>query len=107
MELVDWNPATGRKSYVDIDAMTGDTLIIDQYDKAVGRAAIQSAKDLSEVQSSTMGDGCLVATIPPEVQLEWLDKFGIWYLDPNHADGVKRLLNSNEYRYLKVRNIII
>ena len=48
-----------------------------------------------------------VASIPTVVQLEWLTKFGIDVHDKNHIEGVKRLLNSNEYRYLKVRNIII
>lgn len=107
MELVDWNPHTGRKSYVEACPHTGDTLIIDRYDRSVAKAAVQSAKDLSEVQSSRMGDMALVATIPVEVQMEWLDKYGIWYLNPDHQDGVKRLLNSGEYRYLMVRNIIL
>lgn len=107
MELVDWNPQTGRKSYVEECPHTGDTLIYDRYDRSVAKAAVQSAKDLSDVHTGSMGDGALVATIPVEVQLEWLDKYGIWYLNPDHQEGVKRLLNSADYRYLMIRNIIL
>lgn len=41
------------------------------------------------------------ATIPVVVQLEWLQKYGIDMNDPDHWPGVRRLLNSNEYRYLR------
>ena len=41
------------------------------------------------------------ASIPPIVLMEWLTKHGVKAWDPNHADGVKRLLNSSDYAYLK------
>lgn len=41
------------------------------------------------------------ASIPPIVLMEWLIKHGVKAWDPNHADGVKRLLNSSDYAYLK------
>jgi hypothetical protein len=107
MELVDVNPMTGRQTYVETCRQTGDTIIRDFYDRRYAKAAVESAKNLADVQPDRCGDQVLVATIPVEVQLEWLDKHGIWYLDPNHKDGVKRLLNSNEYRYLRVKNIIL
>lgn len=107
MELVDFNPMTGRTTYVEVCPHTGDIITRDFYDKSYSKAAVESAKALAEVQPDRCGDMAMVATIPVEVQLEWLDKFGIWYLNPDHADGVKRLLNSNEYRYLRVKNIIV
>jgi len=42
----------------------------------------------------------LKARVPAIVQIEWMNKFGIDMMDPDHADGVKRLLNSSDYRYL-------
>jgi len=47
------------------------------------------------------------ASIPNIVLMEWVTKHGVRYWDPNHKDGVKRLLNSDEYRHFRVRNFII
>lgn len=41
------------------------------------------------------------ASIPPIVIMEWLTEHGVRAWDPNHAEGVKRLLNSSEYAHLK------
>lgn len=49
----------------------------------------------------------LAASIPPGVQFEWLTKYGVRFWDPNHKDAVKRLLNSNEYRYLRINHFIM
>lgn len=50
---------------------------------------------------SKSGDMWHAASIPPIVMHEWVIKHGVRAWDPNHADGVKRLLNSSEYAYLK------
>lgn len=47
------------------------------------------------------------AHIPAYIMYEWLTKYGVNFYNPAHADGVKRLLNDSEYRWLKVKNIII
>jgi hypothetical protein len=41
------------------------------------------------------------------VQLKWLIEHGVDICNPDHMPGVTKLLNSNEYRYLKVRDIIL
>jgi hypothetical protein len=38
---------------------------------------------------------------------EWKVKHGVDAWDPNHKPAVMRLLNSSDYRYLRVRNFII
>ena len=43
----------------------------------------------------------LAARIPPDVQYEWLRRYGIRAWDKNHAAGVRRLLNDSEWRYLR------
>lgn len=48
-----------------------------------------------------------VASIPNGVIMEWLTKHGVNFYDPNHAAGVRRLLNSADYRYLKTADVII
>jgi hypothetical protein len=53
------------------------------------------------------GDMRLAASIPVDVTYEWLQKYGIRAWDRNHWPAVKRLLNSNEYRYLRTSDIII
>jgi len=47
------------------------------------------------------------AKIPVSVMYEWLTKYGVNAWNPAHADGVKKLLNDGEYRYLKTKNIIL
>jgi hypothetical protein len=48
-----------------------------------------------------------VASIPTVVQLKWLTEYGVDLTNKDHMPAVKRLLNSDEWRYLKVRHIII
>lgn len=47
------------------------------------------------------------ARVPLVVMMEWLTKHGVEAWNPSHKDGVKRLLNSSEYRYLRVNNFIM
>lgn len=53
------------------------------------------------------GDMRLAARVPVDVIYEWLQKYGVRAWDKNHIPAVKRLLNSNEYRYLRTSGIII
>ncbi|HWI84794.1 MAG TPA: hypothetical protein VNT42_00525 [Sphingomonas sp.] len=47
------------------------------------------------------------ASIPSGVMYEWLTRFGVNAWNPAHADAVKKLLNSSDYRWCKVKNIIL
>jgi hypothetical protein len=49
----------------------------------------------------------LAASIPPGVQFEWLTKYGVRFWDPNHKKKVRELLNSSEYRYLRINHFIM
>ncbi|ANI79012.1 hypothetical protein [Sphingobium sp. EP60837] len=53
------------------------------------------------------GDMWYAARIPASVMFEWMHKHGVNAWDPAHADGVKRLLNDPEYRYLRVNHFIM
>ena len=48
-----------------------------------------------------------VASIPIAVQYEWIQKFGVDPLKRENEALLKRLLNSNEYRYLRTSEIIL
>lgn len=48
-----------------------------------------------------------VASVPIGVQYEWITKFGVDPLAQGNEDLLRRLLNSNEYRYLKTAEVII
>ena len=47
------------------------------------------------------------ASIPSSVMYEWLTRFGVNAWNPAHSDAVKKLLNSSDYRWCKVKNIIL
>jgi hypothetical protein len=38
---------------------------------------------------------------------EWATRHGVEMWNPAHKDGVKKLLNHPDYRYLRVREFII
>lgn len=48
-----------------------------------------------------------VASIPPVVQMIWLQKYGIRAWEKDHWPAVLRLLNSSEWAYLRTNEGII
>lgn len=42
-----------------------------------------------------------VASIPASIQTKWLVELGVDVMNKDHWPAVKRLLNSNEYLYLR------
>jgi len=101
--LLDHDPLTGITQYFGWDA--DGEYIIDEFDQTLTNAIIDRNKAL---EGEGMGKEMrLAASIPPQVQYEWLDKFGIEFWNPAHKDGVKRLLNDPDYRYLRVNHFMI
>jgi hypothetical protein len=105
MRLLSENPLSGVKVYHDWDDDAQQHIFRTDIDRIVSKAVVERNK---AIEGHNMGKEMrLAASIPPEVQFEWLDKFGIEFWNPAHADGVKRLLNSNEYRYLRVNHFML
>jgi len=102
--LLDFDPVTGLKTFHDYDATEDKTFI--SYEQDV-EPILERNKALQAENTGKMGDMVHVASIPCSIQLKWLIEHGVDITKPDHSDGVKRLLNSPDYRYLKVRNIII
>jgi hypothetical protein len=90
-----------------------------KYDEAEDRCIIRRTADhepIIEANKRSQGeDGWnrdksmrLAARIPPDVQLIWLQKYGVRAWDKNHKQAVRRLLNSNEWSHLRYgRHFII
>lgn len=48
-----------------------------------------------------------VASVPIAVQYEWIRRYGVDPLRPENQDLLRRLLNCNEWRYLRTAEVII
>jgi len=42
-----------------------------------------------------------IGTVPDVIAMRWLTEHGVNLYDPAHQDGVKRLLNDPDYRFLR------
>jgi hypothetical protein len=107
-ELIDHNPDLGVRKYIAADEHEADAVLVKhEFDRDHTVGLIDQNKAAQNDASGPMGDMALAARIPISVMYDWLTKYGVNAWNPNHMDGVKKLLNSSDYRYLKVRNIII
>jgi hypothetical protein len=106
----DQDPLTGAVETFDYDEMT-ETAVIHR--RSVDLTPLLDAnKEMANHGTRSRAapgemDVRLEARLTPEIQLLWLQKHGVRAWDKNHAEGVKRLLNSNEYRYLRTSNVIL
>lgn len=98
----DW--ASGLKEWISTDETTGESFI--RYEQDVS-AHIDDNKSAQTNGFDRKADMWHVASIPNIVLLEWITKHGVDFFNPNHKDGVRRLLNSNEYSHLKRAPIVI
>lgn len=107
-----------ERRFFDYDPETGAVETF-HYDEETDTFAIQRAEDVGivldrnkELANHTTGwnaDKTMrhAASIPIGVIYEWITKHGVNLFNKNHQDGVKRLLNSNEYRYLRVQHFML
>ena len=107
------------KRLFDVDPLSGATETF-EYDESEGKSYIHRVTDVSPIiednkRKQTNGtngfnkarDNVHVAHIPSDVMYIWLTKYGVRAWDRNHWPAVKRLLNSNEWRYLRTSEIIL
>lgn len=102
--LLDYDPNTGMSTFHDYDATDDRTIV--SYEQDV-EPIIDRNKAMQSENSGRMGDMVHVASIPSSIQLKWLIEHGVDLMNKDHMPKVKRLLNDPEWRYLKVRNIIL
>ena len=102
--LLDYNPVSGLTEWISTDEETGKSFIRYEQDTS---AILDFNKESQAEGFDKRSEMWHAAKIPDIILLKWLTEHGVDAWDKNHAEGVKRLLNSNEYRYLRVKNFIM
>ena len=103
--LLDFNRDTGLKTWFSSSDEDGGTWNL-RYEQDASPILDQNKASQAE-GFDKRSDMWHAAKIPAIVLMEWVTKHGVRYWDKNHAPAVKRLLNSDEYRHLRVKNFII
>jgi hypothetical protein len=103
-ELLEADPLLGVKKYIRPGDEADSVDVRYEYDST---PVIERNKALQNEDFDRRDDMWHVASIPVGVMYEWVVKHGINAWNPQHIDGVKKLLNSSDYRWLKVKNVII
>lgn len=103
-ELLQADPMMGVRKYIASGDDPDDVMVKYEYDNT---PIIEQNKALQNEDFDRRSELWRVASIPVGVMYKWLVDHGVNAWNPAHMDGVKKLLNSSEYRYLKCKNIII
>ena len=112
-EQIDFNPYTGVKTYLGDNPDDAEGVLVrHEFSRnATNKILDANKRDANHVNTGRMGDMALAARIPIEVMYEWKVKHGVDAWKYAACEDTRRrvnaLLNSSDYRYLKVRNIII
>jgi len=106
-ELIDYNPETGLQKWMDYDPDKDEILISYKQDDAAIQAILDRNKEAQADPFDRRSDMWHAAHIPAVVMFEWLTKHGVDFYNPDHKDGVKRLLNDPEYRYLRFNHFVM
>lgn len=102
--LLDYDPVTGAKQWFSYDDDT-DTMRI-RYEEDV-QDILEANKRAQNESFDKRDDVWHAANIPNTIIMKWKLEHGIELWNPDHKEGVRRLLNSDEYRYLRVKNFIL
>ena len=85
----------------------GDKTTISKSQDVTGLLDFNKAK-ASELGKQIYSDAYNhVASIPAILQVKWLQEEGLNIYNPDHAERLKRKLNSNEYRYLRTSELVL
>lgn len=109
--LIDYDPVTRTRTYFHVtDSMTGDFAIEEVQDvepilelnKALQNHDSGGAMGLNSISKKGIKDGWWhVASVPNSVIAQWR-KLGVNLFSPDDWPKVKKLLNSPDWRYLRV-----
>lgn len=104
-ELID-NQA-GMQTYIGTGDDDDTVLVKREFSGAHTKALLDQNKAMQNEDFDRKSEMWHAASIPTSVMFEWLTKFGVNAWNPEHSDAVKKLLNSSEYRWCKVKHIIL
>lgn len=105
-EQIDDGAFNGVKKFIRSSDADHGTVEV-KYESDVQPILDRNKRQQVDTLNTPMGEMCKVASIPVGVMYEWVTKYGVNAWNPDHQDGVRKLLNSSDYRYLKCRNVII
>ena len=101
--LLDYCAATGERQWFSTDE-DGNSFV--RYEQDVA-GTLDYNKEQQANGFDKRADEWHAAKIPNVILMEWFTKHGVKFWDTNHQDGVKKLLNSSEYRHLRCNTFII
>lgn len=103
-QLIDFDATKGVKKYLSAGQSDDEVLTrVECYDSSI----LSENRYQQNENFDRRSDFWHVASIPTSVMYEWLTKFGVNAWNPDHAAGVQRLLNSSDYRWCKVKHIVL
>lgn len=103
--LLDHDPQTGLKTWFSSSDENGGTWNL-RYEQDTS-PILDRNKEAQAEGFDRRSEMWHAASIPTVVLLEWMTKHGVEAWNPNHKEGVRRLLNDPEYRYLRVKHFIM
>lgn len=103
-EMIDLDKERGIRKYLSSDEADGSVLVRVEIDDA---SIVEGNKIAQNEDFDRRADLWHAASIPTSVMYEWLTRYGVNAWNPEHQPAVKRLLNSSDYRWCKVKNIIL
>jgi hypothetical protein len=100
--LLSYDPITGVRTYHDYDHDTKKTYITEEQDvEAILNHNKKLANDSSYKKQGIKDDWYHFATVPNTVLLEIMKKHNISIFNNDDLPKFERILQSNEYRYLR------
>lgn len=106
-ELIDHNVEQGVRTYLGTGNDDDEVLVRREFDAQATTNLLDRNKALQNDDFDRKSEMWHAASIPISVMYEWLVKFGVNAWNPEHSDAVKKLLNSSDYRWCKVKHIIL
>ena len=103
-QLIDHDPDRGVRKFI-ASGEERDSVLV-RTEIADG-AIVQRNKDLQNDSFDRRSEMWHAASMPTSVMFEWLTRYGVNAWNPGHSDAVKKLLNSSDYRWCKVKHIIL
>lgn len=97
----------GVRTYLGTGDEDDTVLVRKEFERTATNRLLDINKESQNTDFDKRQDMWHAAHVPTEVMYEWLTKYGVNAWRPDHIDAVKKLLNSNEYRWCMVKNIIL
>jgi len=103
--LLDYDPLTGVKTWFSSSDEDGGTWNVRYEQDAT--SILDGNKEAQAEGFDKRSEMWHAASVPTVVLMEWMTKYGVRAWDKNHAHAVKRLLNSDEYRWCRVKHFMM